>query len=318
MKMRKLGTTGLTISEVAFGGVEIGIPYGIGVENEADMPTESQAIELLHAAVDKGVNFFDTARMYGTSENVMGKAFVGLRPQLVLASKCRHFRGKDGALPADADLKTFVEKSLAESLAALKTDYLDVFMLHQADLGILKHPLIAEIFTDLKKQGIVRATGASVYTLEETNLAIESGAWDVIQLPFNLMNQSQGIYFEKASQKGVGIVVRSVLMKGLLSDRGKNMHPALAAVEQHIAGYQDFLNEHYPDLPTLATKFALSFDGVSSVLVGIDKMEYLDTAVAIAQRPDIDATTRQKLAQMAYPDPDFLNLHHWDKMGWLK
>ena len=65
MNKRPLGKTGIAVSEVAFGGVEIGMPYGIGVETAADMPTEREAIQLLHAALDAGINFFDTARQYG-------------------------------------------------------------------------------------------------------------------------------------------------------------------------------------------------------------------------------------------------------------
>lgn len=314
MKKRTLGNTGLEVSEVAFGGVEIGMPYGIG---HGEMPSESESIELLLSAVDRGINFFDTARMYGKSEEIMGKAFDGRRSNIVIASKCRHFRDATGALPPDRELRQFVQTSIEESLRALRTDYLDVFMLHQADTGILAHPIIAETFAELKQKGLIRATGASVYTPEETQLAVASGDWDVLQIPFNLLNQSHGKYFPQAQERGVGIVVRSVLLKGLLSDRGKNLHPALQEVEHFINKYRQFTNNVYPDLPTLATRFALSSGEVSSVLVGIDKMEYLESALNIAHYPDLPDNLKADLTRLAYPDPDFLNLHHWDKMGWL-
>ncbi|GAA4447439.1 aldo/keto reductase [Ravibacter arvi] len=315
MKKRSLGNTGLEVSEVAFGGVEIGMPYGIG---NTENPSEKDAIRLLQTSLDNGINFFDTARLYGNSEQIMGKAFTGRRHEVILASKCRHFRDAGGALPPDALLKPFIENSLHESLEALQTDYIDVYMLHQADLEILSRPLIAEAFAELKKKGVIRATGASVYTPEETATAIRSGQWDVIQLPFNLMNQSHGACFEEAREKKVGVVVRSVLLKGLLSDRGKNLHPALREVEQYIDRYRQFTGGDYPDLPALATRFVLSFPEVASVLVGIDKMEYLQDALVTASYPDLGVNEHKQLLKLAYPDPDFLNLHHWDKMGWLK
>jgi aryl-alcohol dehydrogenase-like predicted oxidoreductase len=318
MEKRLLGKTGLEVSEIAFGGVEIGLPYGIGVESEQDMLSEKEAISLLHEAVDKGINFFDTARMYGESETIMGKAFTDRRPKIVLASKCRHFRNADGKLPADHLLKSFIEDSLSESLAALQTDYLDLFMLHQADGEILENATIAGTFHELKKKGIIRATGASTYLPAETAKAISSGNWDVIQLPFNIMDQRHSASFENAEKQGIGLVIRSVLLKGLLSDRGKNLHPALSEVEQHIEDYQEFLNQDFPDLPTLATRFALSFQNIASVLVGIDKTEYLNNALRTANGKYMSSEMLEKAKNTAYPNPEFLNLPYWDRMGWLK
>lgn len=317
MKKRQLGNTGIEVSEIAFGGVEIGMPYGIGVESKADMLPEADAVYLLHEALDKGINFFDTARLYGESEAIMGKAFSGKRKDIVLATKCRHFR-QEGKLLPDNMLKNFIESSVQESLNALKTDYLDVFMLHQADVEILRNPVIADTFAGLKEKKVIRATGASTYSAEETELAMETGNWDIIQLPFNLMDQRHGQFFGKARENGVGLVIRSVLLKGLLSDRGKNLHPALAEVENHIAGYSTLIGNQFPDLPTLATQFALSFEEVSSVLVGIDKLEYLYKALATANGQYMDEKMLKKARELVYPDPAFLNLPHWDKMGWLK
>ncbi|WP_372934516.1 aldo/keto reductase [Mariniphaga sediminis] len=318
MKKRPLGNTGIHVSEIAFGGVEIGMPYGIGVENAADMLSESEAIELLHAALDAGINFFDTARMYGESEAIMGKAFKHRRDEVVLCTKCRHLIDDKGKIPSGSALKEFIEGSLNESLRALQTDSVDVFMLHQVNFEILENEEIASIFLNLKKEGKIKATGASVYTPEETQKAIETGVWDVLQIPFNLMDQRQETFFSQAKEKGVGLVVRSVLMKGLLSDRGKNLHPALKKVEQHIAGYGELMQRTSFDLPMLATKFALSFPEVSSILVGIDRKEYLEQSLEAADGSYLGEETMQRAKQMAFPEPDFLNLHHWSKMNWLK
>lgn len=318
MRKRRLGHTGMEVSEVAFGGVEIGLPYGIGIESTADMLSEQEAIQLLRAALDAGINFFDTARMYGLSENLMGKAFRGRREETIISTKCRHFRDATGNLPRDNQLKEFIETSLRESLEALQTSYVDIFMLHQADLEILDNATIANVFKQLKQSGTICATGASTYTPEETEKALVSGNWDVLQVPFNLMDQRQGNLFTEAKQKGVGVVVRSVLMKGLLSDRGKNLHPALKEVETHISQYNQLLGDTCTSLPELATKFALSFDEVASVLVGMDRVEYLQQSLATADGRYLSPALLTLAKQQAYPRPEFLNLPHWDRMGWLK
>jgi aryl-alcohol dehydrogenase-like predicted oxidoreductase len=313
MNRRQLGKTGITVSEVAFGGVEIGMPYGIGVESAADMPTEAEAIGLLHAALDAGINFFDTARQYGQSEAIMGKAFAGKRNEVVIATKCKHL-----GVTLPADLQQVVENSLAESLTALQTDYADLYMLHDSDPKVFQHADVINVFTELKRSGRIKAMGISTYTPEETRLAIESGHWDVIQVPFNLMDQRQEALFTQAEQKGIGIVIRSVLLKGLLSDRGRGLHPALQKVEEHISHLNALAQQTALDLPTLATRFALSFKNISAILIGIDRKDYLNKSLAAANGQYLDAPVLQKAKELAYPEPDFLNLHHWNVMGWLK
>lgn len=318
MRRRSLGKTGIQVSEIAFGGVEIGMPYGIGVENEKDMLSETEAVHLLQSAVEEGMNFFDTARSYGKSETIMGKAFKEIRDQVIISTKCVPLPMDKGVLPGKKILKGIIEDSLETSLKSLQTDYVDVFMLHHTNQQILENKDIADIFNDLKNSGAVRAIGVSTYLPEETKTAIEVKAWDVIQLPFNLLDQRQKGLFDLAFQRGIAIVIRSVLFKGLLSERGRNLPLALKKVEEHIASYHQLFNKKMTNLPALATKFALSFDGISSVLVGIDRNEYLRQAVGIA---DGEYLNKEELAQAersAYPEPAFLNLPYWDKMGWLK
>lgn len=317
MQKRNLGRTGLQVSEIAFGGVEIGLPYGIGVNGRDDMIAEEDAVALLQTAVAKGFNFFDTARMYGVSEKIMGKAFKYCRQDIVLATKCRHFRNAEGALPPDRDIPNLVHLSLRESLEALQTDYIDLYMLHQADMEILHRQVVADEMLGLKRSGVVKAIGVSTYSVEETRRAIESEVWDVVQLPFNLMDQRQQALFELAAKSGVGIVVRSVLLKGLLSTRGTGLHPALQQVEEHIKRYGGLLKDG-ESLPKTAVKFALSFPEVSAVLIGIDKEPYLLEALNAADGHYMDKDHLRQARTLAYPDPAFLDLPYWDKMGWLR
>jgi len=317
MNKRVLGNTGIQVSEIAFGGVEIGMPYGLGVNRKKDMLSKSDSINLLHDAIDGGINFFDTARMYGASEEIMGEAFKHKREQVVIATKCKHLKNHSGDLSSAEIIKSRIRESLAESLGALQTDFVDVFMLHRVNKEILKNEAIKETFSRLKEQGVIRATGVSTYTVEESKLAIDSGVWDVIQIPFNLMDQSQEEIFELTENKGIGLMVRSVLFKGILTDKGRNLHKALNDVEKHIKLYDDLLNETNVDLATLATKFALSYNQISSVLVGIDKQHYLKNALSLADGQYLDSRQLQLAKELQYPDPEFLDLVKWDQRGWL-
>jgi len=317
MRKRALGNTNIQISEIAFGGVEIGMPYGIGVKSEADMLSEREAVRLLWDALDQGINFFDTARLYGESERIMGSAFYGKREHVVFATKCRHLKQPDGRIPTYATLNDLVRTSLTESLQALRTDYIDLYMVHYADLDLLANEDLLRVFTKLREEGTVRAIGVSVYKTEETRRAIQCKEWNAVQLPFNLMDQSQGAYFTDAAREGIGVIVRSVLMRGMLSDRMPRLHPALKDVEVYLGKYRRLLRAGFTHLPQLATQFALSHPEVSAVLVGIDKKEYLEDALDAVSGPDMDEALLKEARALAYPDPAFLNLAEWDKKGWL-
>lgn len=318
MKRRALGKTGIKVSEISFGGVEIGMPYGIGVKNQEDMLSKTESIKLLHAAIDGGINFFDTARFYGKSENIMGKAFKKRRNEVVICTKCAHLKGDNNQLPADKELKKIIGNSLYESLSALQTEYVDVYMVHNADIEILENQEIAKVFSEYKKNGMAKAIGVSTYTVEETRKAIDSGIWDVIQVAFNIMDQRLSTIFSLAQQRDIGIVIRSVLFKGILTDRRRNLHSGLKAVERHRNLYDELLNEDTPKLSDLATKFVLSYNEVSSVLIGIDRMEYLKKALALANGQYLDEKTFIRAKELRYPEPDFLDLPKWDRMGWIK
>ena len=316
MRYNQLGNTELKVSDVAFGGVEIGMPYGLNA-SKGGMLEKNEAIGLLHHALDNGINFYDTARLYGQSEQIMGEAFHGIRDRVIIASKCRHFRDPSGNLPRRSELKGIILGSIEESLNALRTDFIDVFMLHYADLEILEIDELYEIFADLEKQGKIRYPGISVYQPQETELALQKGFWKVIQLPFNLMDQKQGVHFEKAKHQGVGIVIRSVLMRGLLTDRSTHLHPELKAVEDHINLYGQFFNADIDTLASLAMKFAASFDEISSILVGFDKQEFVNHALHIFNGKYLSGQQVELAKTLGYPDQDFLNLAEWDKNGWL-
>lgn len=314
MNKRILGHTGLSVSEIAFGGVEIGMPYGLGAQ---DRPSDDDAVRLLQQAVARGINFFDTARHYGESERLMGEAFAGIRKEVVIATKCVHLRDADGTIPPYTALKDLVHKSLDTSLQNLKTDYIDLFMVHYADMEILDNDEVSQVFSDLLGNGAVRHIGVSVYKAEETARALHAGIWSVIQLPFNLMDQSHAAHFDEAHERGVGIIVRSVLMRGMLTDRKFRLHKELGAVEKHLEAYRKIALNNFGNFPEYATKFALKHPQVSSVLVGIDKEEYLLESLRNVAGEELTAQLFEQAKDMRFPDPKFLNLAEWDKKGWL-
>ena len=169
MKRRKLGRTGLEISGIGLGTVELGLDYHLpGTRGER--PSAREAERILYGALDCGINFIDTARGYGTSEEVIGAVLADRRKEYVLASKVN---------AAD------VLESIGESLRALRTDWIDVMFLHQASLDVLRRGEAVEGLVRAREAGMIRYMGASTYGPDEAFAAIADGRFDCLQIAWN-------------------------------------------------------------------------------------------------------------------------------------
>lgn len=316
MESRALGRTGMQVSLLSFGGVELGLPYGIGRRGPADLLSPEQAVELLQTALLRGITCYDTAPSYGTSEQLLGRAFAERRKQVVLCTKCPGLTGDDGRVLRKRVLRDRLLASLDDSLQALRTDYVDILMLHRVDEVVIANDEVAELFEDLTSQRAIRATGASTYPGGITGRVIESRRWDVIQVALNLMDQREVAFLAAAAGAGIGVIARSVLCKGILTERGRELHPELHAIQEHRERCAAAAPEGM-ELAEFATRYAMSLPGVSAVLVGIDRSAYLDQALATAEAGPLTAEQLAQAAELAFPDPDFIDLPAWHAKGWL-
>ncbi|MBN2450831.1 MAG: aldo/keto reductase [Lentisphaeria bacterium] len=316
MEYRPLGLTGLRVSAISFGCVELGIPYGIGVRRPEDMLPEAEAIALLRGALERGITFFDTAPAYGASERLLGQAFAGIRDRVVLCTKCPRLTDGDGNVLPPRALRERLCASVESSCHALGTDVIDVLMLHHAEERVILGDEAAVAFAELKRQGLIRASGVSTYPGGMTPTVLGSGRWDVIQVAINLMDQRDVAHLEAAAAAGVGVIARSVLLKGVLTDRGGALHPALQRIQEH----RDRCCAALPpglDLAAFATRFVLGLPGVSSVVLGIDRRAYLDAALEAARGGALPPELQRSARELAFEDPAFIDLHRWHVRGWL-
>ena len=153
MHKKKMGKTSLEISELSFGTVSLGLPYGIGVNGNSDMLAEQAAVDLLNEALDSGVIFFDTALGYGTSEKILGKAFKNRRSDAVICTKpARLYDFYSGQpFPSAAEIKSKLQSSLDKSLSSLQTDHIDIYMSHDGTEEVIENDTVVDFFQGLKK-----------------------------------------------------------------------------------------------------------------------------------------------------------------------
>jgi aryl-alcohol dehydrogenase-like predicted oxidoreductase len=211
LKYRTLGRTGWEVSEIGFGAWAIGGDWG-------DVP-EEDALAALHAAADAGVNFIDTADVYGDgrSEKIIGR-FIAERPERIyVATKAGRRLNPHNAGGYNRDnLNRFVERSLKN----LKVDCLDLLQLHCPPNEVYYNPGVFQILDDLAERGLITHYGVSVEKVEEAIKATEFPGVQSIQIIFNLFRQRPSeLFFPLARQRQVGILARVPLASGLLSGK---------------------------------------------------------------------------------------------------
>jgi aryl-alcohol dehydrogenase-like predicted oxidoreductase len=225
MKYRELGRTGWKVSEISFGAWAIGGAWG--------SVDDKESLAALHAALDGGVNFFDTADVYGDgrSERLLAKLHKERREKFHVATKAG--RRLD---PHTADgynrqnLTAFVERSLKN----LEMDTLDLLQLHCPPTEVYYRPEVFGILDDLVKAGKLRHYGVSVEKVEEALKAIEYPGVQTVQIIFNIFRQRPAeLLFPVAQRRRVGILARVPLASGMLS--GKLTRSSQFAPDDHRA-----------------------------------------------------------------------------------
>lgn len=211
MQKRKLGSTGLSVSEVGFGA------WQLGNDREWSGQSKAESIKLVLEAVDQGCTYFDTAPNYGlgNSERLLGEALRDKRDQVVISSKCGH--------QVD-DVQSFEPKQLVQSvegsLKRLNTDYLDSLLLHNPPFESLDNgsPQF-EVLKDLKKQGKIKAYGASVDSGRELDRILDRTDSQIVEIMFNIFHQEPLQAMNRAEEQGVGLIVKVPLDSGWLSGK---------------------------------------------------------------------------------------------------
>jgi len=211
MKYRPLGRTGLQVSEISFGTWAIGGAWGNTDENES--------LRALAAAIDEGVNFFDTADVYGDgrSERLLAKATKGREDRIHIATKfCRAGDIHDPAAYSYENVRSWCEASLQR----LERETIDLYQIHCPPIEILQDGSVFGVLDRLQAEGKIRAYGVSVESVEEGLLCLRHPGVQALQIIFNIFRQKPiDELLPAAQQNGVGLLVRLPLASGLLTGK---------------------------------------------------------------------------------------------------
>lgn len=313
MDKRTLGRTGLRVSGLALGTVELGMDYGLKVPGAYGQPSAAEAIRLVHVALDAGINLIDTARAYGDSEAVLGQALRDRRDQVILATKTTAHQS-DGTPFAGEALKRHMLDSLDTSLQLLQTDYVDLWQIHNVDEALLAQAeIIAKVFDAARQAGKVRAVGGSTYGTDAPLKALATDLFDALQVAYSVLDQRLADrVFPLAAERDVGIVVRSILLQGVLTERGDHLPDRLAVLRDHSRQFRQLVAASPVELSPAqaALAFGLAHPQIGSVLVGVRTLAELEEnlrATHIALPDDLLG----QLYQLRLDDPDLLSPSAW-------
>jgi len=319
MQYRPLGRTGFRVSTVSFGAWAIGGTWG--------PVDDAESLRALHRAVDRGVNFIDTADVYGDghSERLVGR-LRRERPRdgIVIATKA----GKRLNPPVPAgynrtNLTAFVERSLTN----LGVDTIDLLQLHCPPPDVLYMPEVFGLMDDLVTAGKIRFYGVSVERVEEALKAIEFPGVQTIQLIYNIVRQRPAeLFFPQAKRRQVGIVTRVPLASGLLAGkmspatqfsaddhRQYNRHGEAFDVGETFAGlgferglaFVEKLRAIVPagtSMATFALQWILQADAVTCTIPGAKRPEQVDDNVAAADLPPLSAEVMARVRALYESD----------------
>ena len=293
MKYRAFGNTGLKVSEIGFGAWGIG---GNINSSKAYGPTnDKNSIVALEQAYDSGINFFDTSPLYGNghSEELIGKTFKKFREKVILVTKVgyKDFTGKQD-FSSD-----YIKSSLDKSLSRLRSDYIDVYQLHDIEIDLLDNSEeIISTLVDLKKKGKIRFFGISTKSQEESIKVIDKKIFDCMQINFNLIDQraiKNGL-FAKCIENNVAIIGRTPLCFGFLTGKYNNItfHQddhrsrwSKSQIDLWSSAYKFFLdkikNSEIQSNAQLALRFCLSFSEISTTIPGmLNKQHVLENVLS--------------------------------------
>jgi aryl-alcohol dehydrogenase-like predicted oxidoreductase len=305
---RILGRTNFPVSVLGLGTAEIGFLYGIGKKS---LPTDQEAEALLRFAVEGGITYFDTAHLYQLSEERIGRSGILKDSRVLVGTKCGQFLEKGEKLSA-TETETRIRAEVEESRQKLQIDTLPLVFLHGASEDDIKSGVVTEILTKLKSEQKIKWTAVSTRGDAAPLAAIESGAFDVIQIARSILDQRMDVNVLPAAQKAnIGVINRSVFLKGVLTPRRSDLPAGLHELISQAEKAEAIAGSLNISLQELAIRFAISHPTVATALIGTNKREHVEQMIQAVQKGPLSADIIAQLAALKIDDAQLVDPAKW-------
>lgn len=282
MRSRPLGQTNLRVSEIGFGA------WQLGHSDDWGRMSDASAHRLVETALELGVTLFDTAPHYAAthSERLLGEVLEHVRDRVVLVSKFGH--NMDGS--KDFSVASFWDE-LTASLGRLRTDHLDVLLLHNPPADVLSgNDPIWSALVEAQAQGRILHYGASLDFAHEAETCLHNTESTVLEVLFNVFHQDIRRSFSAIQEAGAGVIAKVPLDSGWLTGRfdasqrfggiRSRWTPTQIAQRADLVRRIEWLAESGPSLAQKALAYVLSYDAVSCAIPGMRTVDQLHHNVA--------------------------------------
>jgi aryl-alcohol dehydrogenase-like predicted oxidoreductase len=287
--LREAGMRGQGPAELVVGSVQLGCAYGAA--NRTGKPSRALARRIVSRAVDAGVTQFDTARAYGDAEERLGEALEGRKP-VHIVTKLSPLTDLAPNASREA-VREAVDRSIRESLDALRARRLDCLLLHRAGHMTAFNGAVWERLIEHLEEGTLLALGVSVQSPEEAHAVLERRDVRHIQLPFNLLDwrwRDAGVIDALAQKTRVTVHARSIYLQGLLAAGDASVWPRIDGVDapRLVRWLQDcataFGRRNAADLALAYMRAQRWIDGV---VIGMETLEQLDANLEHMAQPPL-------------------------------
>lgn len=291
MQYKQLGSSDLQISRIGFGCMSL------------SPEKEEESIQMIHRALELGINYFDTADLYnkGMNEKLVGQALNSKRDKVIIATKVGNQWRADGSGWDWNPSKAYIIKSVEESLVRLQTDYIDLYQLHG---GTIDDPIdeTIEAFELLKQQGKIRYYGISSIRPNVIREYVKRSGIVSVMMQYSLADRRpEESILNLLEEKNIGVLSRGALAQGLLVNKPAKEYldhskEAIAAAAQLLQGIE--VTTH--TAAQSAILFVLQHPAITSAIIGMSNMKQLLEVAAVAGKENL-STSHIEMLQNVLP-----------------
>lgn len=292
----------MKINKFILGTVQFGLDYGIN--NSSGKPNASVVSSILDLAFESGIFFLDTAEAYGDAHEVIGNYHKVSPHKFKIITKFSSKR---------TDLSQNLKDRISQNLETLNVDFLYGYMFHSFHDFENYYEKYKNEIQNLKKEGLIKKFGVSIYTNEEFKKILKFDDIDLVQFPFNLLdNASQrSALISEAKQKGIEIHTRSVFLQGLFFKDIKNLPVKLNSLSSYLSSIHSIASDAKINMSDLSLNYAIQQKNIDYVLIGVDNVEQLKENLKSLNH-HIPEDVMNKVNELKVTETELLNPSNWN------
>lgn len=290
----------MQLSKLILGTAQMGLDYGIN--NHSGKILSKDTFSILDYAYDNGVRFIDTADSYGKVHSLLNSYQKITKKKFNIITKSYLEKNKGTAHQSE-----FINFDYFFNL-----ENLFAFMFHSYD-SLVKNKVILNLLEQKKSKDLIKNIGVSIYTNEEFEKVINIDQIDIIQIPFNILDNYslRGRLIEKAKQKNKIIHIRSVFLQGALFMAEDRLPKKLKGLEQYLKLVNEIAHENNLEIFELALSYVFSFEAIDGIIIGVDSLTQLKKNISVVKSKNSNNLLKS-INEIVVKESFLLNPSNWN------